>query len=109
MIDIAGPEEKRLEDHTQELRTGNYTYLLRCADGSLYCGWTNHLAERVRTHNAGKGGKYTRSHRPVTLVYYEEFATRQEAMRREWEVKRLSHSEKLKLIQSGYQNFESKF
>ena len=71
----------------------NYTYILECADKSLYCGWTNHLGERVAAHNAGRGAKYTKSRRPVTLVYFEEFATKQEAMRREWEVKRLSRSE----------------
>lgn len=77
----------------------NYTYLLRCADGSLYCGWTNHLAERVNAHNSGNGAKYTKSRRPVELVYYETFATKQEAMRREWEVKQLSRKEKLRLVE----------
>ena len=57
----------------------NYTYLLRCADGTLYCGWTNHLAARVAAHNAGKGAKYTRTRRPVVLAYYEEYATRSDA------------------------------
>ena len=52
----------------------NYTYLLRCADGTLYCGWTNHLAARVAAHNAGKGEKYTKTRRPVVLAYYEEDA-----------------------------------
>ena len=79
----------------------NYTYILECGDKSLYCGWTNHLGERVAAHNAGRGAKYTKSRRPVTLVYFEEFATKQEAMRREWEVKRLSRSEKLALIARG--------
>lgn len=80
----------------------NYTYLLQCADGTLYCGWTNHLKERVEAHNAGKGAKYTKTRRPVTLVYYEEFATKQEAMRREWAVKQLSRLQKLELI-TAYQ------
>ena len=75
----------------------NFTYLLRCADGSLYCGWTNHLEERVRAHKEGRGAKYTRGRRPVELVYYEEFATKQEAMRRECEIKRLTRREKLAL------------
>ena len=79
----------------------NYTYILECADKSLYCGWTNHLGERVAAHNAGRGAKYTKSRRPVTLVYFEEFDTKQEAMRREWEVKRLSRSQKLALIARG--------
>ena len=67
----------------------NYTYLLRCADGTLYCGWTNHLAARVAAHNAGKGAKYTRTRRPVVLAYYEE-----EAMRREAAIKKLTKKEK---------------
>ena len=67
----------------------NYTYLLRCADGTLYCGWTNHLAAR-----AGKGAKYTKTRRPVVLAYYEEYATRSEAMRREAAIKKLTKKEK---------------
>lgn len=76
----------------------NYTYLLRCADGTLYCGWTNHLEERVQTHNEGKGAKYTKCRRPVELVYYEAFETRQEAMRREVAIKKLTRREKLNLV-----------
>lgn len=76
----------------------NYTYILECADGTLYCGWTNHLQERVAAHNAGKGAKYTKSRRPVVLKYYEIFSTKQEAMRREWALKQLSRKEKLDLI-----------
>ena len=76
----------------------NYAYLVRCADGSLYAGWTNDLAARVKTHNAGEGAKYTRSRRPVELVYWEEFDTREEAMSREWHLKRLTRQEKLALI-----------
>lgn len=75
----------------------NYTYLLRCADGTLYCGWTNHLEERVRSHNEGKGAKYTKCRRPVELVYFEAFETKQEAMRREAAIKRMTRAEKLKL------------
>lgn len=76
----------------------NYTYIVRCADGTLYCGWTNHLKERVAAHNSGKGAKYTKSRRPVELVYYEEFETKEEAMRREAQIKRLERAEKLELI-----------
>ena len=83
----------------------NYTYLLQCADGTLYCGWTNHLQERVAAHNAGKGARYTKSRRPVVLKYYETFSTKQEAMRREWAVKQLSRKEKLELIEA-FQWFE---
>ena len=76
----------------------NYTYIVRCADGTLYCGWTNHLKERVAAHNSGKGAKYTKSRRPVELVYYEEFETKEEAMRREAQIKRMERAEKLELI-----------
>ena len=79
----------------------NYTYLLQCADGSLYCGWTNHLQERVKAHNEGRGAKYTRGRRPVKLVYFEEFATRQEGMRREYQIKKLTRQEKERLVKSG--------
>ena len=79
----------------------NVCYILRCADGSLYTGWTNDLEERVRTHNAGKGGKYTRARLPVELVYYEQYPTKAEAMRREWHLKRLPRAKKLRLIESG--------
>ena len=76
----------------------NYTYLLQCADGTLYCGWTNHLKKRVEAHNAGKGAKYTKSRRPVILVYYEEYETKSEALRREAAIKKLSRQEKLRMI-----------
>ena len=82
------------------------TYLLRCADGSLYCGWTNDLKHRLQSHNAGTGGKYTRSRRPVRLVYAERFGTKEEAMRREWEIKRLTRKAKIGLIQHAGGNGE---
>ena len=79
----------------------NYVYILRCGDGSLYTGWTNHLEERVAAHQAGRGAKYTRGRGPVELVYWERFSTREEAMRREYAIKRLSRADKLKLIEKG--------
>ena len=88
---------------SENLEEKNYMYLLRCADGTLYCGWTNHLEARVEAHNAGKGAKYTKSRKPVKLVYFETFLTKQEAMRREWEIKQLSRVEKWKLIQAKKQ------
>lgn len=75
-----------------------YVYLLRCADGSLYCGYTTDLTRRVQVHNAGKGAKYTRSRRPVLLVYREAFSEKSAALRREYAIKRLSREEKLALI-----------
>ena len=76
----------------------NYTYILRCKDGSLYTGWTNDLEKRVAAHNAGTGSKYTRTRLPVELIYYESFPTKSEAMRREVQIKRLTRDEKLCLI-----------
>ena len=76
----------------------NYTYLLECADGTLYCGWTNDLSRRLEAHSRGTGSRYTRSRLPVRLVYHECFETRSEAMRREAAIKRLSREEKRALI-----------
>ena len=76
----------------------NYTYLLECADGTLYCGWTNDLEKRLAAHEHGAGAKYTRSRLPVRLVWHEAFETKSEAMRREAAVKRLSRREKEALI-----------
>ena len=76
-----------------------YTYMLQCGDGTYYTGWTNDLDRRLKAHNEGKGGKYTRSRRPVRLVYYEEHETKQEAMRREWEIKQLTRAGKEELLQ----------
>lgn len=79
----------------------DYTYLLRCSDGSLYCGWTNCLEKRIEAHNAGKGAKYTKGRGPVELVYVEEFETREAAMKREAAIKKLPRLEKLKLLDKG--------
>ncbi|MBS6159758.1 MAG: GIY-YIG nuclease family protein [Firmicutes bacterium] len=75
-----------------------YTYMLKCRDGSLYTGWTTDLDKRVTCHNEGKGAKYTRARRPVELVYFEQFKTKEEAMRRECEIKKLSRKKKEELI-----------
>lgn len=78
----------------------NYTYILKCKDDSLYTGWTNDLKKRITSHNAGKGAKYTKARRPVELVYYEEFQTREEAMKKEYAIKQLSRKEKEALIKT---------
>ena len=75
-----------------------YAYIVECADGTLYCGWTDNIEKRLAAHNSGKASKYTRSRLPVQLVYYESFETKQEAMSREARIKRLSRREKLCLI-----------
>lgn len=76
----------------------NYTYIVQCSDGSLYTGWTNDIEKRINDHNSGRGAKYTKSRLPVVLAYYEEFKTKEEAMRREWEIKQLDRKAKLELI-----------
>lgn len=76
----------------------NYTYILQCSDGTYYTGWTNHLEERIKVHNLGRGAKYTRSRTPVELVYYETFETKEEAMRREYAIKQLTRKQKEQLI-----------
>ncbi|GAA6490458.1 MAG TPA: GIY-YIG nuclease family protein [Candidatus Bariatricus faecipullorum] len=79
----------------------NYTYILECSDGTYYTGWTNQIEKRVKDHNAGKGAKYTKSRLPVKLVYLEESATKEEAMRREYAIKQLSRQEKEELIKKA--------
>lgn len=76
----------------------NYTYIVRCNDGTLYTGWTSNLKRRMNEHNAGKGAKYTKSRRPVELMYYECFETKEKAMSREYAIKQMTRKEKLKLI-----------
>lgn len=77
----------------------NYTYILRCSDNSLYTGFTNNIAKRIEVHNSGKGAKYTKGRRPVSLVYFEEFQTKEEALKREYAIKQMTKEEKLKLIE----------
>lgn len=77
----------------------NYVYILRCSDDTLYCGWTTALSRRIAAHNRGDGAKYTRSRRPVELVYCEEYEDRHEALSREWHIKRMSREEKLQMIE----------
>lgn len=86
-----------------------YVYILACSDGTLYTGYTDNPERRVRVHNAGKGAKYTRSRRPVELVYREAFGDKSAALRREREIKRLTRAQKLALIaaQTGRQGTET--
>lgn len=77
----------------------NYTYILKCNDNTLYTGWTNNLEKRIRDHNEGNGAKYTKPRRPVELMYYETFETKEDAMRREYAIKQLTRAQKLLLIQ----------
>jgi len=73
--------------------------MVECADGTLYTGWTNCLEKRLKAHNGGRNGaKYTKTKRPVSLVYYEGFITKEEAMQREYQIKQLTRERKLELI-----------
>ena len=81
-------------------KDGYVLYIVRCADTSLYCGITNNLKKRITDHNERKAGaKYTRAKRPVTLVYTENHPNRSEALKREYEIKKLPKQEKEALIQ----------
>lgn len=71
-----------------------FVYILLCEDGSYYTGSSNDVEKRIKDHLCGKGGRYTRSHQPVKLVYQEELATKSEALKREAELKKLPRSKK---------------
>ncbi len=74
-----------------------FVYLLQCADGSIYTGWTLDVARRLQMHQNGRGARYTRTRRPVALIYKERLPSRADAMRRESEIKRWPRAKKLKL------------
>lgn len=83
-----------------------YTYILRCADDTLYVGWTLDLNRRLRAHNNGLGAKYTRGRRPVHLVFWEEHHSRTFARKREQAIRRMSRAQKLRLIASHHEGEE---
>ena len=87
-------------DESKEM---HYIYLVRCSDDSLYCGWTTDLKRRIDAHNGHipGGAKYTQGRRPVTLVYAESFHLKQEAQRREYAIKRMTKTKKLRLIKGA--------
>lgn len=76
---------------------GYYCYILKCADGTFYTGWTKDLERRLKQHNTGHGARYTRSRRPVELVYIEDQLDQSSAMKREQTIKNLSHAQKREL------------
>ena len=75
-----------------------YIYILKCSDQTFYTGWTTDLEKRLKAHNEGKASKYTRGKLPVKIVYYESFRKREEAMKREYQIKKLSRKQKEELI-----------
>lgn len=76
----------------------HYVYIIECADGSLYTGYTTDVARRIAEHDAGEGAKYTRGRTPVELRHTESFGSRSEALKREHEIKTLSRADKQRLV-----------
>ncbi len=80
------------------MKTKWVVYILECADHSLYTGVTNNLEKRFSDHQSGKGAKYTKSHKPIQIVYQEEFETHSEALKREIEIKSWTREQKIKWL-----------
>ena len=76
----------------------NYVYIVECSDGTFYTGWTNNLEKRIAMHSNGLGAKYTKGRGPVKLMHYEEFEDKKDAMKREYEIKKLTRKAKITLI-----------
>ncbi len=94
-------EDTKAEKTKTEETKINYIYIIQCADGTLYTGWTTDLEGRMKAHNSGTGAKYTRGRGPVRLLYSEAFETKSEALKREDRIKKLSRTAKLKLAGLG--------
>ena len=77
-----------------------YVYILLCSDGSFYTGYTKNLDARTKLHEDGNGARYTKSHKPENLAYFELFDSRSEAMRREREIKKFNHQQNQDLVNS---------
>ncbi len=75
-----------------------FCYMVECADGSYYTGWSTNPKQRVKAHNAGKGAKYTKTRRPVKLIYVEELPDKSSALKREYAIKQLTRQQKEKLV-----------
>ena len=87
-------------DDSVPVKQASFVYLLRCRDGSLYCGWTNNLERRLKAHQAGKGSKYTRSRLPVEMIWWASCEDRSQAMRAEARIKRMKKQQKLQLAET---------
>ena len=85
----------------------NYVYIVECSDRTLYTGWTNNLDKRIQMHSKGCGAKYTKGRGPVKLVYHEVYENKKDAMKREYQIKKLTRKDKLILI--SIYNGESKY
>lgn len=80
----------------------NYVYIVKCQDNTFYTGWTTQIDKRVETHNKGCGAKYTRSRRPVELVYFETFQDKSSALKREYQIKQMTRQQKERLIKGNH-------
>jgi len=76
----------------------HYVYIVKCADGTYYTGYTNDLERRINQHNAGEGAKYTKGRRPVKLVHSERFKSKSKAMQREYKIKQFTRERKIEII-----------
>ncbi|WP_191566536.1 GIY-YIG nuclease family protein [Metabacillus idriensis] len=77
-----------------ETNNEHFFYVLECSDGSYYAGYTNNLENRIQKHNSGKGAKYTRARKPVTLIFKKGFESKSEALKAEYSFKKLNRKEK---------------
>lgn len=82
------------------MENNHYFYVLQCSDTSYYAGYTNNLEKRIATHNAGKGAKYTKARTPVSCIYFEQFESKQEALRKEYAFKQLTRAQKIQYMRS---------
>jgi putative endonuclease len=96
--DDAAPSDTTASGTTGDDAGDHFVYVLRCADDTLYTGYTTDVRRRVREHDAGEGAKYTRGRTPVELVHVEAFDSRSAAMSREYAIKQLSRAEKERLV-----------
>ena len=91
-------KSKERNKNPEKMKNSHYVYLLLCDDGSYYTGYASNVAARFEKHVKGYGARYTRMRKPKSIVHVEKFRTRAEAMRRERQVKALSHREKDQLV-----------
>lgn len=84
-----------------------FVYMIQCVNGSFYTGYTKNLEARIKMHYKGNGARYTRTHKPKRIAYVETFESRSTAMRREKQIKRMSHEQKNKLAFSRAENTDS--
>jgi putative endonuclease len=88
------------------MENNHYFYVVECSDGSYYAGYTNNLSIRIRKHNEGKGAKYTRSRKPVKLIFSRKYETKREALQAEYRFKKLTRKEKEQfIVKESYDDF----